>query len=67
MSYNHKDFFGFVTPPSFRRTPAFIDKKCYNYLQGGHLTHQYPLTLNYLGNPTLVESSRVTLEEESTM
>jgi hypothetical protein len=67
MGYNHRDFFGFVAPPSFERTPAFIDKKCYNYLQSGHLTHQHPLTLSCHGNPTLVESSMTTLEEESTM
>jgi hypothetical protein len=66
-SHTHRDFFGFVAPPSFGRTPAFIHKKCYNYLQRGHLTCQYPVTLNCLGNPTLAETNKTTLEDESTM
>jgi hypothetical protein len=66
-SHTHRDFFGFAAPPSFGKTPAIIDKKCYNYLQRGHLTHQYPLTLNCLGNPTLAKTSKMTLEDESTM
>jgi hypothetical protein len=66
-SHTHRDFFGFVASPSFGRTPAFIDKKCYKYLQKGHLTRQYPLTLNCLRNPTLAEISKTTLEDESTM
>jgi hypothetical protein len=38
-----------------------------NYIERGHLTHQCSLVLNHLGNSTLAESSRMTLEDESTM
>jgi hypothetical protein len=57
MSHTHRGFFGFVTPPSLRRTPAFTDKKFYNYLERGHLTCQYLLTLNYHRHSTLTMSS----------
>jgi hypothetical protein len=67
MSYTHRNFFGFVPPPSFGSTQAFTNKKCYNYIESGHLTRQCPLPLNLLGNTTLAESSRTTLENESTM
>jgi hypothetical protein len=67
MSHTHTDFFGFVAPPSLRRTQASTNKKCYNCVQKGHLTRQYPLTLNYLANPTLAETSKMMLEDESTM
>jgi hypothetical protein len=30
MSHTHRDFFGFVPPPSSRRILASTDKKCYN-------------------------------------
>jgi hypothetical protein len=66
-SYTHRDFFGFGPPPSLRRTLASIDKKCYNYIERDHLTRQCPLALNYHGNPTLVESSQMTIEDESTI
>jgi hypothetical protein len=67
MSHTHMDFFCFVAPPSVRRTQASTDKKCYNYIQKGHLTSQYPLALNCLRNPTLAEISKTTLEDELTM
>jgi hypothetical protein len=66
MSHTHRDFFGFVAPPSLRRTPAFTDKKCYNYLERGHLTRQYPLTLNCIRNSTPTESRKTMIEEEPT-
>jgi hypothetical protein len=37
MSYNHRDFFGFVTPLSIGSTQASTNKKCYNYVEKGHL------------------------------
>jgi hypothetical protein len=49
MSYTHRDFFDFVAPPSLGRTQASTDKKCYNYIERGHLTHQCPLELKHLG------------------
>jgi hypothetical protein len=67
MSHNHRDFFGFVALPSYGRTQASTDKKCYNYIKKEHLTCQCSSVLNYLGNPTLAESSKTTLEDESTM
>jgi hypothetical protein len=30
MSHTHRDFFGFVPPPSYERTETSTDKKCYN-------------------------------------
>jgi hypothetical protein len=63
MSYTHRNFFGFVPPPSFGGTQASTNKKCYSYEERGHLTHQCPLALNCLGNSTLAESSRTTLED----
>jgi hypothetical protein len=30
MSHTYRDFFGFVAPPSYERTQASTDKKCYN-------------------------------------
>jgi hypothetical protein len=30
MSHTHRDFFGFVTPPSYGKTPASTNKKWYN-------------------------------------
>jgi hypothetical protein len=38
MSHTHKDFFGFVSPPSYGRIQASTDKKCYNYVERGYLT-----------------------------
>jgi hypothetical protein len=38
MSHSHRDFFGFVAPPSLGRTQASIVKKCYNYVEEVHLT-----------------------------
>jgi hypothetical protein len=67
MSHTHRIFFGFVLPPSYKRTQASTDKKCYNYEERGHLTHQCPLALNCLRNPTLAELSNMILEDESTM
>jgi hypothetical protein len=67
MSHTHRDFFGFVAPPSLRRTQASTDKKCYNCVQKGHLTCQCTLALNCLRNPTLDEISKTTLEDESAM
>jgi hypothetical protein len=54
-------------PPKEGRTSSSTDKKCYNNVERGHLTQQCPLALNYLRNPTLAESSRIMLEDESTM
>jgi hypothetical protein len=67
MSHTHRDFFGFVPPPSLRRTQASTDKEYYDYIKRGHLTCQCPFVLNYLRNPTLVEISKTTLEDELTM
>jgi hypothetical protein len=67
MSHTHRDFFGFVALLSFGSTQASTDKKCYNYIEEDHLTCQCPLALNRLGNPTLAESSKMTLEDESMM
>jgi hypothetical protein len=67
MSHAHRDFFGFVPPSSFGSTQASTDKKCHNYIERGHLTRLCPRALNCLGKPTLVESSRTMLEDESTM
>jgi hypothetical protein len=67
MSYTHRAFFGFVPPPSYERNQASTDKKCYNYVERGHFTHQCPLVLNYLGNPALAESGMMMLEDESTI
>jgi hypothetical protein len=67
ISYTHMVFFGFVAPPSYRRTQASTDKKCYNYVERVHLTHQCPLASNCPRNPTIAETSKTTLEEESTM
>jgi hypothetical protein len=67
MSHTHRDFFGFVAPPSVRRTQASTDKKCYKCVKKGHLTCQCPLALNCLRNPTLAEISKMTLEDGSTM
>jgi hypothetical protein len=61
MSHTHRDFFGFVAPPSVRRAQASTDKKCYNCVQKGHLTCQYPLALNCLRNPTLAKINKTTL------
>jgi hypothetical protein len=59
MSYTHRDFFGFVPPPSLGRTHASTDKKCYDYIERGHHAsqclnpHLHPIiTLNYHGNST---------------
>jgi hypothetical protein len=30
MSHTHRDFFDFVPPPSYERTEASTDKKCYH-------------------------------------
>jgi hypothetical protein len=49
------------------KSQASTNKKCYNYVERGHLTRQCPLALNRLGNTTLAESSRMTLENKSTM
>jgi hypothetical protein len=67
MSHTHRDFFGSIAPPSLTRTPASTDKNCYNYVERGHFTYQCPLALSCLGNPTLTESNRRTLEDELTM
>jgi hypothetical protein len=67
MSNTHWNFFGFVPPPSFGSTEAPTNKKCYNYEERGHLTCQWPLALNYLGNSTLAELSKTMLEDMSTM
>jgi hypothetical protein len=61
------NFFGFVAPPSMRRTQASTDEKCYKCIKKGHLTCQFPLALKCLRNPTVVEISKMTLEDESTM
>jgi hypothetical protein len=66
-SHTQRDFFGFITPPSFGRTEASTDKDCYNYIEKGHVTHLCQVVLNCLGNTTLAESSRTMLEDESTM
>jgi hypothetical protein len=42
MSHTPRHFFGFVTPPSYRRTPASSDKKCYNCAEKGHVRVKYP-------------------------
>jgi hypothetical protein len=67
MSHTHRDFFGFVPPPSFESTQASTNKKFYNYVGRGHPTRQSPFALNYLVNPTLAEPSKTTLEDESIM
>jgi hypothetical protein len=67
MGHTHRDFFGFIAPPSYGRTRASTNKKCYNYVERCHLTHQCSLALNYLVNPTLAESNKMTLEDELTM
>jgi hypothetical protein len=67
MSYTHRNSFGFVPPHSFGSTQAYTNKKCYNYVEKGHLPHQCPLALNYHRNPTLAESSKMMLEDESAM
>jgi hypothetical protein len=67
MSHTHRDFFGFVLSPSLRRTKAFTNKMCYNYVQKCQLTYQCPLALNCLRNPTLAKISKMTLEDEVTM
>jgi hypothetical protein len=43
------------------------DKKCYNHEERGHLTRECPLALNYFGNFALTETSKTTIEDESTM
>jgi hypothetical protein len=48
-SYTHRDLFGFVASSSLGRIQASIDKKCYNYIERDHLTHQCPLALKHLG------------------
>jgi hypothetical protein len=66
MSHTQRGFFGFIALLSFGddRTPT--DKKCYNYIERGHLTRQCPLAMNYHRNPTLDESSKMMLEDKST-
>jgi hypothetical protein len=66
MSHTHRDFFGFVSPPSFGSTQASTDKKCYNCVERGHLTRLCPIALNRLGNSTLAELSKMTLEDKFT-
>jgi hypothetical protein len=66
-SRTHRDFFGSVPPPSIKRIQASTDKKCYNYIERDHLNCQCPLALNYIGNSTLAESSRMMLEDELTI
>jgi hypothetical protein len=61
MSHPYRDLFGFVTPPSYESTPSSTDKKCYNLVERGNLTHQCSLALNCIGNPTLAESSKTSL------
>jgi hypothetical protein len=65
-SHTHRGFFGFVAPPSYERTQASTDKKCYNYIESDCLTHQCPQALKHLGNTSLAESSKTMLEEEPT-
>jgi hypothetical protein len=67
MRHTHRDFFGFVPPPSFGSTQASTEKKCYNYVERGHFTHQCPLVPNCLGDSTLAESSQMMLEDELTV
>jgi hypothetical protein len=38
MSHTHRIFFGFVLPPSYERTQASTNKKCYTCVEIGHLT-----------------------------
>jgi hypothetical protein len=38
MSHTHRDFFGFVAPPSFGRTQASTNKEYYKCVERGHLT-----------------------------
>jgi hypothetical protein len=66
MSHTHLDLFGFVPPSSLGRTQVSTNKKCYNYVERGHLTCLCPLALNYHGNTTLGESSKTTIKEEPT-
>jgi hypothetical protein len=66
MSYTHRDFFGFVPPPSFGSPQASTNKEYYNNVERGHLTHQCSLVLNRHISPILAERSRMTIEEEST-
>jgi hypothetical protein len=66
MSYTHRDFFGFIAPPSFGSPQASTDKEYYNYVERGHLTRQCSVVLNHHRSPTLAEKSRMTIEEEST-
>jgi hypothetical protein len=40
MSHTHRDFFVSLSPPSFGRTQAPTYKKCYNYIERGHLISQ---------------------------
>jgi hypothetical protein len=40
MSHTHMDIFGCASLPSLGRTQASTDKKCYNYVQRGHLISQ---------------------------
>jgi hypothetical protein len=40
MSHTHRDFFVSLPPPSFGRTQAPTYKKCYNYIERGHLISQ---------------------------
>jgi hypothetical protein len=41
-SHTRRDLFGFVPPPSLRRTQASTDQKYYNCVEIGHLTHLCP-------------------------
>jgi hypothetical protein len=66
MSHTHRDFFGFIPPPSLKRTQASTNKKCYNCVERSS-PRLYPLALDCLRSPTIVKSSRTTLEDESTM
>jgi hypothetical protein len=66
MSDTHRDFIGFVSPPSFGGPQASTDKEYSNCVERGHLTCQCPLVLNCLRNPTLAKISRTTLEDKST-
>jgi hypothetical protein len=66
-SYTHRDFFGFVPPPSLIKIPSLYRHECYNYEERGQLTRQCPIALNHLENPALAESSRTTLEDKLTI
>jgi hypothetical protein len=66
-SHTHRDFFGFVALPSLRRTPSSTNKKCYNYIERGHVPRQCTIPLKCHRNHTLAESRRTTLEDKSTM